>query len=202
MERFLPRSLARTIIEDRARIRVLFQHGYDPVVHNKPIATIADLRDEPGGAAYAARLLDASYVRDHVLPGLEAGSFGTSGTFRVLKDELRQRPAKSEYNPRALPEVSIVEARVREISAVTFPAYEGATAGLRMRSKGGDAVGDVSLMTLTRAAAYGLGKGERWVTRSKPGEPGVIERERVYEGERASWERSSTDAPYWMLRRR
>jgi len=39
----------------------------------------------------------------------------------VLKDELRQGPARSDFNPKTLPEVSIVEARVREISAVTFP---------------------------------------------------------------------------------
>ncbi len=200
LERFMPRSLARTIVEDRAKIRVLFQHGMDPVVHSKPIATVADLRDEPSGAAYEARLLDAPYVRDNVLPGLEAGSFGTSGTFRVLKDELRQRPARSKLNPAGLPEVSIVEARVREISAVTFPAYEGATAS--MRSASGGARGEVSLMTLTRAAAYGLGKGERWATRAKPGEPGVIQRERVYEGESPSWERSSTDDPCWLLLRR
>ncbi len=199
LERFLPRSLARTLTEDRDRIRVLFQHGMDPVVHNKPIATVANLRDEPGGAAYEARLLDAPYVRDNVIPGLEAGSFGTSGTFRVLKDELRQRPARSELNPAGLPEVSIVEARVREISAVTFPAYSDAFAS--MRSTSGGAVGEVTVMTLTRAAAYGLGKGERWATRAKPGEPGVIQRERVFEGEPPSWESSSTDDPYWLLRR-
>ena len=199
LERFLPRSLARTIVADRAKIRVLFQHGLDPAVHNKPIATVANLRDEPGGATYEARLFDAPYVVDNVLPGLEAGSFGTSGTFRVLKDELRQRPARSDFNPHALPEVSIVEARVREISAVTFPAYDGATAS--MRSASGGAVGEVSLITLTRAAAYGLGKGERWATRAKPGEPGVIQRERVLEGEPPSWEASSTDDPYWLLRR-
>jgi HK97 family phage prohead protease len=201
LERFLPRSLARTLVDDRARINVLFQHGMDPSVPSKPIAKVADLRDEPTGAAYEARLLDAPYVRDFVLPALEAGELGTSSTFRVMKDELRQRPPRSEFNPRALPEVSVVEARVREVSAVTFPTNADASAGMRKRSKGGNAVGEVSLLTLTRAAAYGLGNGERWVTRSKPGEPGVIERERVYEGESPSWAKSSTEDPYWLLRR-
>jgi hypothetical protein len=142
----------------------------------------------------------SGYVRDNVLPGLEAGSFGTSGTFGVLKDELRQRPARSTFNPRGLPEVSVVEARVREISAVTWPAYQSATAGIRMRSKGGgSAEGQVSLI---RAVAYSLGTGERWVTRAKPGEPGVVKRERVREGEEPSWGTSTDDPdPYWLLRR-
>lgn len=164
----------------------------------RPIATVADLRDEPGGAAYEARLLDAPYVRDNVLPGLEQGQFGTSGTFRVLKDELRQRPSRSALNPAGLPEVSVVEARVREISAVTFPAYSGATAG--MRSADDNLASEGMQMTLLTAGAYGLGRGERWATRSKPGEPGVIERERVFEGESPSWETNDPE-PYWLLTR-
>ena len=199
LPRALPAPIARS--HDRRGPREdqgPLQHGLDPAVHNKPIATVANLRDEPSGATYEARLFDAPYVETTCSPASRQAASGP-GTFRVLKDELRQRPARSDFNPHALPEVSIVEARVREISAVTFPAYDGATAS--MRSASGGAVGEVSLITLTRAAAYGLGKGERWATRAKPGEPGVIQRERVLEGEPPSWEASSTDDPYWLLRR-
>jgi phage head maturation protease len=42
-----------------------------------------------------------------------------------------QRPKKTDWNPRGIPERTVQEARVMEFGPVTFPAYAGATAGLR-----------------------------------------------------------------------
>ena len=48
-----------------------------------------------------------------------------------MKEEFLDKPKVSAMNPRGLPERTVSEAAVREFGPVTFPAYEGATAGLR-----------------------------------------------------------------------
>jgi HK97 family phage prohead protease len=130
MERLLPGSFRKTISENRDAVRVLFQHGQDPQVGDKPLGPIEELTEDREGVAYAVPLLDTSYNRD-LLPGLQAGLYGASFRFRVMKEELDQKPSKSAYNPDALPERSISEVQLAEFGPVTFPAYAGATAGIR-----------------------------------------------------------------------
>jgi Caudovirus prohead serine protease len=69
MERFVPGAFKKTVEEQRDKLRVLFQHGRDPAVGDKPIGTIEDLREDENGVWYEVRLLDAPYVRDAILPG-------------------------------------------------------------------------------------------------------------------------------------
>lgn len=192
MERIRPGALTRTLRDDRDEIRVLFQHGTDPVVSLKPLGTIRDLRDEPAGAAYEVDLFDVPYVTEQVMPGLRSNQFGASFRFTVAKDEIRKRADRSGHNPNGLPEVSVTEvARVFEFGPVSFPAYRGATAAVRSSSGAG---ADIRAAVI-HDAAYKLGAGERWACRPKPGEPGVIERMRVFEDELADWEQR----PYWWL---
>jgi hypothetical protein len=75
-------------------------------------------------------LLDTSYNRD-LIPGLQAGLYGASFRFAVMQEEFDSKPKRSDHNPTGLPERTITEAKVREFGPVTFPAYAGATAGLR-----------------------------------------------------------------------
>ena len=98
LERFLPRSLARSLVEDRARIEVLFQHGMDPLVATSRLPR-SPICATSRAARHMRRVCSMRPTCGQRAPGLEAGSFGTSGTFRVLKDELRQRPARSELQP-------------------------------------------------------------------------------------------------------
>jgi HK97 family phage prohead protease len=131
MERFAPGAFKKTIREQRDRMRVLFQHGMDPQVGDKPLGPIRDLKEDDEGAAYEVPLLDAAYVRDQVLPGLQAGLYGASFRFRVMREEIVDEPDPSDSNPHGLPERTVKEAQVMEFGPVTFPAYEGATAGVR-----------------------------------------------------------------------
>jgi len=130
LERIAPGTFARSLAHDRNRIRVLFQHGRDPSIGDKVLGIPTVLREDELGAAYEVPLLDTSYNRD-LLEGLRAGAYGSSFRFKVQREDFNQKPARSTYNRKALPERTIREAKVMEFGPVTFLAYEGATAGVR-----------------------------------------------------------------------
>jgi HK97 family phage major capsid protein/HK97 family phage prohead protease len=130
MERIAPKSFAKTFDENRDVIKVTFNHGHDPSMGDKVLGPIEMLSEDRTGAAYAVPLLDTSYNRD-LLPGLEAGLYGSSFRFRVLREDVDNDPGASDHNPDNLPERTIREAEVFEFGPVTFPAYGGATAGVR-----------------------------------------------------------------------
>jgi hypothetical protein len=56
---------------------------------------------------------------------------GASFRFKVMREDFNKKPERSDVNPDGLPERTITEAKVMEFGPVTFPAYEGATAGVR-----------------------------------------------------------------------
>ncbi len=130
MERVAPGAFARSLAHDRNKMRVLFQHGRDPQIGDKPLGIPTLLREDELGAAYEVPLLDTSYVAD-LIPGLRAGVYGSSFRFQVIAEHLDNTAPASSYNPKGLPERTITEAKVMEFGPVTFPAYEGATAGVR-----------------------------------------------------------------------
>jgi HK97 family phage prohead protease len=129
-ERVAPGAFTKTIQENRNNIKVLFQHGKDPQVGDKPLGAISDLREDDTGAYYEVPLLDTSYNRD-LLPGLEAGLYGASFRFKVLREDFNREPERSDDNPEGLPERTIKEAALYEFGPVTFGAYPTATAGVR-----------------------------------------------------------------------
>ena len=130
MERTIKGAFKNTFTKHRSDMKVMFEHGNDPSIGNKPIASIRTLREDDQGAYYEGDLLDTSYVRD-LIPGLEAGVYGASYKFRVMKEEWVDEPERSETNPDALPERTITEAHVMEFGPVVWGAYSGATSGLR-----------------------------------------------------------------------
>jgi HK97 family phage prohead protease len=130
MERFAPGAWKKTIREGGNRIKALFQHGADPQVGDKPLGPFHRLEEDEGGGYAEVKLLDTSYNRD-LLPGLKEGLYGASHRFGVIKASEEDFPEPSESNPRGIKEVTIKEARLSELGPVTFPAYEGASAGVR-----------------------------------------------------------------------
>jgi HK97 family phage prohead protease len=130
LERFRKGAFARTISQQASRIKALFQHGMDPQVGDKPLGPFESLEEDAKGVRYEVPLLDTSYNRD-LLPGLEAGLYGSSHRFSVVQEDWDWEPERSSYNPDGHPERTITEARLFELGPVTFPAYDGTAAGVR-----------------------------------------------------------------------
>lgn len=127
MERVAPGAFAKTFQERRPKITL--NHGQDPELGDKPIAAPTVLEEDDVGARYEAKLLDG--VPQLVVSGLRAGQYGASFRFRVTRDDYDRSPKESDHNPDALPERTIREAELYEFGPVTWPAYAGATAGVR-----------------------------------------------------------------------
>lgn len=132
LERIAKGAFADTIREDLERMKVLYDHGHDPTLGNKPLGPIQTLREDKVGAFYEVPLIDTDYNRNFIVPAVEAGLLGASFRFVVTAEEWDEKPGTSDHNPQGLPERTITKAEVREFGPVTFPAYvEGTTAGLR-----------------------------------------------------------------------
>lgn len=69
-ERLAPGCFAKTFKERGSRIKVLFNHGRDPVVGDKVLGSINHLAENRRGASYEVDLLDTEYVRE-LLPALD-----------------------------------------------------------------------------------------------------------------------------------
>jgi HK97 family phage prohead protease len=130
MERFAPGAWKKTIRENTQRIKALFNHGSDPQIGDKVLGPFRTLQEDENGGYAEVKLLDTSYNRD-LLPGLKEGLYGASHRFSVVREEVVDAPEPSDDNPKALREHTIKEARLYELGPVTFPAYAGATAGMR-----------------------------------------------------------------------
>jgi HK97 family phage major capsid protein/HK97 family phage prohead protease len=130
MERMAPGAFRKTLRENRDRIKVLFQHGKDPQIGEKVLGPLQETGEDERGGTYEVPLLDTSYNRD-LLPGLKAGLYGSSFRFRVMKEDVDQRPKPSDHNPEGIPERTVIEAHVMEFGPVTFPAYAEAGVGIR-----------------------------------------------------------------------
>lgn len=140
LESIAPGAFANTIANDIASMRVLYDHGFDPVLGNKPLGPITALREDDVGPYYEVPLLDTDYNRDFVLPALQGrlmtgqsvGSLlGASFRFIVLGETWTQKPDPSDFNQLGLPQRVITEAQVLEFGPVTFPANAGASSGVR-----------------------------------------------------------------------
>jgi HK97 family phage prohead protease len=130
MERMALGAFARTIADNRDRMRVTFNHGKDPSLCDKVLGMPTVLDEDERGVRYEVPLFDTTYNRD-LAPGLKAGAYGSSFRFNVLAEDYNKRAKPSDYNPQGLPERTVTEVHLPEFGPVTFPAYPGATAGMR-----------------------------------------------------------------------
>jgi HK97 family phage prohead protease len=132
-ERFMPGAFTKTIRENKSKIRCLFHHGQDPSIGFKPLGPITKLAEEDGGLRYDVQLLDTDYNRS-LIPGLEAGLYGSSFRFGINRKEDVRSPKRSAWNPKGILERTIRESYLRELGPTPLPAYAGTSAGVRSLS--------------------------------------------------------------------
>lgn len=134
IERTVAGSFKRTFdhfrAADRPTIHLMYEHGMDPTVGEKPLGEFVSLNEDRSGAAYSANLFDSGYVND-LLPALRSGLYGSSYRFQVIRDAWDYDPETSDHNPDGLPERTILEQRVFEAGPTLFPANPAATAQVR-----------------------------------------------------------------------
>lgn len=133
LERLAPGSARKTIREQRDSVKVLFDHGHDPTLGNKPLGPIVSLSEDPTGVSYDVSLIDTDYNRDFIVPAAREGLLGASFRFSVVKETWVEPARGTDWNPNKIRERTIQEFRLFEFGPVTFPAYQQATAGLRSK---------------------------------------------------------------------
>lgn len=131
LERTKKGAFKRTIkSQGAAGVKVLFNHGRDMQVHQKVLGVASLLEERDTSPYMEVPLLDTSYNRD-LVPGLEAGAYGSSFMFEVVGESWNREPGQADHNPEGLPERTITEVKLFEAGPVTWPANPDATAGLR-----------------------------------------------------------------------
>jgi hypothetical protein len=125
LERKSRGSFTRTLAEGRERMKATFCHGNDPELGYKSLGPFSVLEENERGVYYELALVDDADVTRILVPGLEAGLFGSSFTYFVLVEDLVKSPPPSTHNPLGLPELTIREVRCSELGPVRHPRDKG-----------------------------------------------------------------------------
>lgn len=124
-EQIAPGAFRKTLDERGSRIKVLFNHGFDPSIGEKPLGRAAVQEEDDIGLRVEVPLDDTSYNRD-LAQSIRSGALdGMSFRFSVIRDHWDD---SGDMDVRTLQEV-----RLYEYGPVTFPAYEATTVGVRTR---------------------------------------------------------------------
>lgn len=125
-EQVAPGAFTKTLAERGDKVKILFDHGLDPSIGNKPIAAINTLEEDDKGLRLEATFIDRPYAHD-IREAIKAGAIdGMSFRFSVKKDEWDDEPD--------IPLRTLKEVRLLELGPVSFPAYEATTAGVRSQT--------------------------------------------------------------------
>jgi len=133
LERIAPGAFKDTFKARGDQIRVLYDHGADPQIGNKPLGVPDVLREDATGAYYEVGLFDSSYVND-LKPAIRSGQLGASFRLKVTGEEWVTPREATRENPQKLDERTITSVDLYEFGPVTFPAYPDASAGMRSRT--------------------------------------------------------------------
>ena len=133
LERIAPGAFAATLKARSGQVRVLYDHGADPQIGNKPLGVPTVLREDATGVYYEVDLFDSSYVND-LKPAIRTGQLGASFRMKVTGEDWSMPTRSTDWNPDAIEERIITGVELYEFGPVTFPAYAEASVGLRSRT--------------------------------------------------------------------
>ena len=128
IERIAPGAFKRTLKNNGSQIKVLFNHGMDPQIGDKPLGRATVMKEDDQGLYVEVPLSRTSY-NDDLIALLEDGALsGMSFRFSVPEggDTWDMPKRKGQLPVRTLSEV-----KMAEFGPVTFPAYQATTAGVR-----------------------------------------------------------------------
>lgn len=126
IERIAPGAFSKTLKERSDKVKVLFNHGFDPTIGDKPLGKATVMEERSKGLWVEVPLDDTSYNRD-LVASLRSGALdGMSFRFAVVRDE--------EDKSGDVPVRTLREVKLYEFGPVTFPAYEATTVGVRSRA--------------------------------------------------------------------
>jgi HK97 family phage prohead protease len=137
LERIAPGAFKGVFADPKKReqVKVLYDHGHDPQLGNKPLGPIRELREDNVGARYEVDLIGAAYNDEFIIPAAKAGVLGASFRFMIPDDgENWTTPSEAtDYNMDRLEERTILRVDpLYEFGPVTFPAYhDGTQTGIR-----------------------------------------------------------------------
>jgi HK97 family phage prohead protease len=124
LERIAPGAFRKTLQERGDKVKVLFNHGMDPSIGDKPLGRPRVMKERTRGLYVEVPLDDTSYNSD-IKALLRSGALdGMSFRMTVVAEEWNLPEDE-------LPERTIKEIRLYEFGPVTFPAYEATEAGVR-----------------------------------------------------------------------
>ena len=125
VERLAPGAFSKTLRDRGDQVKVLFNHGFDPQIGDKPLGKPRTMEEKTRGLWVEVPLDDTSYNRD-LVASLKSGALdGMSFRFSVVREEIDDSDT--------IPVRTLREVKLYEFGPVTFPAYEATTAGVRGR---------------------------------------------------------------------
>jgi HK97 family phage prohead protease len=138
LERIAPGAVTKTLKDRGGEVKVLYDHGFDPQIGNKPLGKPSLMEPRDRGLYIEVPLDDTSYNRD-LKASLKSGAIdGMSFRFTVTREDTELPDDPTDHNPDRLEERTIRELKLFEVGPVTWPAYEATTAGVRSREEYAD----------------------------------------------------------------
>ena len=133
LERLAPGSVTKTLKERGDKVKVLFNHGFDPQIGDKPLGKPRLMEPRANGLYTETPLSKTSYNADLIELLGDGALDGMSFRFSVTRETWDENGNVNKANPKGLPMRTIEEIRLYEYGPVTFPAYEATTVGVRGR---------------------------------------------------------------------
>jgi hypothetical protein len=131
LERVAPGAVTKTLKDRNGTLPLLFDHGMDPQIGNKPLGKLSVLESRAYGLYIEAPLDETSYNAD-LRASLKSGALdGMSFRMTVTRDDTELPDEATDHNPDRLEERTLREIKLFEVSVVMFPAYEATMAGVR-----------------------------------------------------------------------